>query len=450
MKSEVPKVLHEVCGLPMVDHVGRGMRGAGVAKPILVVGFGGDQVQARLGEAYDYVWQHEQLGTGHAVQQALPLLVGHDGPIIVACGDTPLVGREAFETLIASHRDSGAVATLASAYFENPFGYGRIVRAEDGSVTAIVEHRDATEAQRQIKEINAALYCIDGPTLLRLAPQLKNENDQKEFYLTDVIAMIVAEGCKVSACVYDDPAVTVGVNDRWQLAEADKMLRHRILKRHAVAGVTLRDIDSIFIGPDVAIEPDAIIEPGTMLVGHTRIGSWAVIGPNSRVENSEIGAHAKVSMSLVVRSTVGAHSSVGPFAHLRPGSHLGASVKVGNFVEVKNATFEDGAKASHLSYIGDASIGANANIGAGTITCNYDGFKKSRTEIGADAFVGSNSTLVAPLSIGAGAMIAAGSVVTHTVPDGAAAFGRARQETKEGWATEFRRKKSTNPSKKEA
>ena len=442
MKSDLPKVLHEVCGLPMVEHVGRGLRSAGVSKPIVVVGFGGDQVMARLGDSYDFAWQHEQHGTGHAVQQALPALGDHNGPVIIACGDTPLIGVEVFQELIEAHLASGALATIASSIMPDPTGYGRIVRGADGFVTGIVEHKDATPEQRAIGEINSGLYCFDGKSLRDLLPQLNNDNSQGEYYLTDMVGLIVGSGGRVAAHIFADPGVTVGVNDRWQLAEAGKDLQRRILKRHAQAGVTLRDIDTIFISPDVTIAPDAVIEPCTVLIGATSIGARSVIGPNTRIESSVIGARSKVLMSQVVKAAVGDDVSIGPFANLRPKADVRDHAKVGNFVELKNSVLEEGAKVSHLSYIGDAHVGAETNIGAGVITCNYDGYDKSRTEIGANAFVGSNSTLVAPVTISDGALIAAGSVITKSVEPDAAAFGRARQENKEGWAAEFRKRKT--------
>ncbi len=442
MKSEVPKVLHEVCGLPMVEHVGRGLKAVGVIKPVLVVGFGGDRVQETLGPEYLYAWQHEQLGTGHAVQQAMPLLEGHEGPVIIACGDTPLIGEQAFRELYEAHIKNAVQATLATSLMDDPSGYGRIIRDQNGFATAIVEHRDATEDQRKVREINAGLYCVEASALRKLLPHLTADNDQKEFYLTDLVKLIVKDGGRVAAHVFADPGVTQGVNDRWQLAQAGRDLQQRILRRHAESGVTLRDTETIFIGPDVDIAADAVIEPCTVIMGKSSVGRESVIGPNTRIEDSEIGARSKVLMSQVVRATIGDDVSIGPFANLRPHADVRNHAKVGNFVELKNSVLEEGAKVSHLSYIGDAHVGAEANIGAGVITCNYDGFHKYRTTIGANAFVGSNTTLVAPVTIGEGAMTAAGSSITEDISADAAAFGRARQVTKEGWAAEFRKRKS--------
>lgn len=440
MKSDLPKGLHRVCGVPMVELVARALSGAGVENLTIVIGHGGEVMQHTLGEKYNYVWQREQLGTGHAALMARDVLASHEGPVIVAAGDTPLLDSETFKALIATHRETGAQATLATAIVADPQGYGRIVRDRAGVFQKIVEQKDATPDERAIREVNAALYCFDNATLQRILPTLSNANAQGEYYLTDVLERIVAEGGKVEAKVFEDAGILVGVNDRWQLALADRDLRERILKRHALAGVTLRDIASIYIEPDVEIGPDCVIEPNTILAGKTKLGTAVTVGPNSKVVDSTIGDGTAIVMSLVDRAVVGAGVWVGPYAHLRPNAVLEDSVRIGNFVEVKNATLKEGAKANHLSYLGDGEVGAGSNIGAGTIFCNYNGFQKSRTVIGQDVFVGSNSTIVAPVHIGDRAMLAAGSVITFDVPEDAAAFGRARQETKPDWAANWRSK----------
>ncbi len=331
MKSSVPKVLHEVCGLPMVEHVSGAMSGAGVSDMAIVVGFGGEQVQEKLGSNFDYVWQHEQHGSGHAVQMAIEWLSQRTGSVIIAAGDTPLLGTETFDQLLAAHKSSGARCTLATSIMSDATGYGRIVRNSNG-VVGIVEHKDCVGDQVNIKEINVALYCFEVEDLLRHLPNLKNDNSQKEFYLTDVISMISNEAGLVYGEVFEDPDVTVGVNDRWQLAMADADLRRKILKKHALGGVTLRDLNTIVIGPDVEIGAETVIEPGTCLYGKTKIGTHCVIGPNSVIEDSTIGDHSNIRMSQVVEATVGNKVSVGPFANLRPRTVLSDSVKVGNFV----------------------------------------------------------------------------------------------------------------------
>ncbi|MBC8064336.1 MAG: bifunctional UDP-N-acetylglucosamine diphosphorylase/glucosamine-1-phosphate N-acetyltransferase GlmU [Chlorobia bacterium] len=440
MKSDQPKGLHEVCGLPMVDHVARALRGAGVERIVIVVGHGGESIQKRLGEGYAYAWQNEQKGTGHAAQMAAHLLAGFQGKIVVTAGDTPLVSSDMFAALISG----GSLHTkclIASSFVDNPKGYGRIVRSGVG-VQRIVEEKDASPDEQEIQEVNSSIYCFDGPTLLECLPNLTNDNAQGEFYLTDVIAM-VAEGGGADAMVFDDPDILVGVNDRWQLAEADRKMGERILRRHAESGVTIMDPGTTYLGAEVEIGVDTVLEPSTMIVGKTQIGKSCRIGPFTRIENCKIGNDVMIYVSYLKEAVLHDTAKVGPYAHIRPGSELYPDVKVGNFVETKNAILETGVKASHLTYIGDAIIGENTNIGAGTITCNYDGFHKSRTEIGRDVFVGSNSTLVAPIKLGDGSFVAAGSVVTGgEYPAGALVIGRSRTEVKEQWAAQWRNKKT--------
>lgn len=424
----------------MVELVARAMRGAGVTRPVIVIGHGGDKMQETLGDAYDYVWQREQLGTGHAALMAREVLAEVDGPVIVAAGDTPLLDPSTFETLRRVHQESGAVATLASAILEDPHGYGRIVRDEAGEFAKIVEQKDTTDEERKVREVNAALYCFDNATLQRILPTLQNTNAQGEYYLTDVLAAIVTEGGKVVGHVFDDPNILVGVNDRWQLAEAATELQRRILKKHAVNGVTIVDPVTTYIGIDVEVGVDTTIEPNTHLAGKTKVGVGCVVGPNTKIVDSVVGDYTTVLMSYVDKSKVGSGVWIGPYAHLRPKADLADEVRIGNFVEVKNVTMGRGAKANHLSYLGDGSVGAESNIGAGTIFCNYNGFLKNKTVIGERVFVGSNSTLVAPVSLGDGSMVAAGSVITYDIPADAAAFGRARQETKDEWSAKFRAK----------
>ena len=438
MKSDLPKVLHPVCGLPMVAHVVRALRGAGVERIVVVVGHGGEKVQEALGDSVEYAWQREQLGTGHAVRCAVEALKGHEGPVVVASGDTPLVDADAMAALLGAHGDRAL--TIGTAILDDPTGYGRIVRDPAGKPTRIVEQKDANTEQRSIREINAGLYAFDAAVLFALLPRLRNANAQNEYYLTDLVQMASADGLSVGTYTAD-AALLQGVNDRWQLSEAEAALRKVILKRHAMAGVTLRDPSTTYIEADVQIEPDATIEPGCHLLGSTSVGAGARIGPNTLLRNATIASEAKVQLSVVEESTVGQGAKVGPYAHLRGRSNVGAGSRIGNFVELKNAELGERVAAAHLTYLGDASIGARTNIGAGTITCNYDGFSKNRTTVGEDVFVGSQSTLIAPIQIGNGAMLAAGSTITSDVPAGAGAFGRARQETKEEWATKWRQKR---------
>lgn len=422
----------------MVEHVARAMKAAGVHRPIIVIGHRGELVQEALGDDYDYAWQREQLGTGHAALMAGHFLRDFNGPVIVAAGDTPLLQPEVFSELFGAHEAAGAKVTVSTSILADPTGYGRLVRDARGNPERIVEHKDATPEERAIKEINVGLYCFDCRTLFRILPALGNANAQGEYYLTDTIGAIHREAGVMAANVFDDPDVTVGVNDRWQLALADKEMRRRILKRHAINGVTLKHIDTITIEADVTISPDTTIESATILAGRTSIGAGCTIGPYSRINDTSVGDGTTIVASYLDSSTVGNEVWIGPYAHLRAHAIVGDRAKIGNFVELKNTHLGVEVKASHLSYLGDSTVGEGTNIGAGTITCNYDGFRKNRTEIGSEVFVGSHSTLIAPLTIGSGAMIAAGSVVTHDVPDDAAAFGRARQENKEGWAAKRR------------
>lgn len=442
MKSELPKGLHEVCGLPMVELMARAMRQSGISRIIVVIGHGGDLIQARMGDGFEYAWQREQKGTGHAVQMAAPLLADHQGPVVVAPGDAPLVSSEVLSELIAT-MTPGQKCLVASSLVSDPKGYGRIVRDGD-RVVGVVEEKDATEIQRKIVEVNSSLYCFDGPALLESLPKLQNNNAQGEYYLTDLVAMFAETGAS-EAKVFEDAEILTGVNDRWQLAEADRKLRQRILRRHAESGVTFMDPNTTYVGIEVEIGVETIVEPSTMIVGKTRVGKSCRLGPYTRIEDCEIGDFVNVYVSYMKESKLHDTVKVGPFAHIRPGSELLPDVKIGNFVETKNAYLAEGVKVSHLSYIGDASVGMNTNIGAGTITCNYDGYKKHQTEIGSDVFVGSNSTLVAPIHLGDGSFVAAGSVVTSGVyPAGGLVIGRNRTEVKEQWAAQWRNKKSKN------
>jgi bifunctional UDP-N-acetylglucosamine pyrophosphorylase/glucosamine-1-phosphate N-acetyltransferase len=441
MKSDLPKGLHAVLGLPMVELIGRAMKEAGVARPVVVIGHGGELIQEALGDGYDYAWQHEQKGTGHAVMMAADLLNDFNGPVLVAPGDAPLLSADTLKELVTRHQETRARCTVATSFVDEPGSYGRVVRDGAGRVAGIVENKDATPEQREIKEVNAAVYCFESKALLGVLPSLTNKNAQGEYYLTDAVTEIYRRGGDVVGLIVTDHEILMGVNDRWQLAEAEKALRTRVNKAHALAGVTIIDADSTYIGLDVVIGADTTIQPNTYLQGETVIGEACHLGPCTKIKGSKIGKGVNVYFSQVVDSEIGDGVKVGPFSNIRPGTVLGEKVKIGNFVEVKKSTLDAGVSVSHLTYIGDATIGEGTNIGAGTITCNYDGFSKHRTTIGSDVFVGSNSTLVAPVTIEDGAMVAAGSVVTQTVPADALALGRSRQEVKEGWVSRWRKKK---------
>lgn len=437
MKSDKPKVLHPVCGLSMVEWVVRALTEAKIKRIIVVVGFGGGEVRKQLeGYNVELVDQEERLGTGHAVMCAAPLLAGHGGVTVVSAGDTPLLRSETVCALIES-TGAGAVAALATATMDDPGAYGRILRGPDGRFQAIVEAKDCTPDQLETKEWNPALYAFSNPTLLQALPRLKADNKQGEYYLTDVLGILRESGGEV-VTVGGESEQFFGVNDRWQLAEAGAAMRRRILRRHAENGVTILDPDSTTVGPDVVIGVDTLIHPNTVIEGKSRIGKASEVGPNTWVKDCFLGDGVRAYMSHLERAEMGDGSRCGPFANLRPGAALSARVKVGNFVEIKNANIGEDTSVSHLTYIGDARVGHRTNIGAGTITCNFDGFVKSQTTIGDDVFVGSNTTLIAPVTIGDESMVAAGSVVTYDVPEGSMAIGRGRQENKGGWYRRWR------------
>jgi bifunctional UDP-N-acetylglucosamine pyrophosphorylase/glucosamine-1-phosphate N-acetyltransferase len=453
MKSARPKVLHEVCGKPMVAWVLDAVSGGGVdGDVIVVVGHGAEAVTAMLGGRYGSrvrtVLQAEQRGTGHAVQVALPSLSSSTTSVLVVCGDTPRIEGEQLARLVSLQREQRAAVALWTTHITPPRGYGRIVRDGRGAVTAIVEEKDATDAQRALTEVNPGVYCFDAAFLARALPQLSSDNAAGELYLTDVIALAVKEGAAV-ASIAVDADITHGVNDRAQLALAERFVARRIVDAAMRNGVTVHDPDSVVIGPDVVFGIDVDVGARTVLMGRTRVGEGAAIGPGCIVVDSDVGEGAVVhAYSLVQQAHIGPRASVGPFARLRPAAWIDDDAHVGNFVELKKTRLGKGSKANHLAYLGDAVIGAGVNVGAGTITCNYDGIGKHVTTIDDGVFVGSNSTLVAPLVLGRGAYIAAGSVVTDAVPADAVAFGRARQTNKDGHARSVRERNAQRAGKR--
>lgn len=438
MKSKQYKVLHPVCGKPMVGHVLDTVKQANSEKIIVVVGHGAEKVQAYLGDDAQFVKQEQQLGTGHAVLQAKDLLAQEDGTTIVICGDTPLVKSSTIEQMITLHEQSGAAATILTASFADPTGYGRIIRNEQGIVERIVEQKDCSAAEAAVQEINTGTYCFENKKLFEALSRVTNENAQGEYYLTDVIGLFRAAGEVVQGYCTNDLAEAIGVNDRVALAEAEQLMRARINRQHLINGVTLIDPASTYIEAGVTIGADTIIYPGTVLKGKTAIGEDCIIGPQSEISNSTLHNGVTVKQSVLDQAEVGDESSIGPFAYLRPGSIVGKHCKIGDFVELKNAKLDDGSKVSHLSYVGDAEVGKDVNIGCGAITVNYDGFNKSKTIIGDHAFIGSNVNLIAPVKVGEGAYVVAGSTVTKDVPSGDLAIARQRQENKPGYAEKIR------------
>lgn len=440
MKSDLPKCLHKVCGVPMAKLVADSLIDAGADEVVIVVGHGGESLIASLGDSYKYAWQREQLGTGHAVQCALAELGEVEGTVMIVCGDTPLISTDYFREFLKGHQDSERLCSMAVAELPDATGYGRVV-VEGKDAKRVIEQKDATDFERQIGHANAGMYCVDANALREALSTLKSDNAQGEYYLTDIVGYLDSTGRSVNAFISNDPAIMMGVNDRKQLAEANEILRKNINTRHMLNGVTLVDPRNTYIGPNVEIGFDSIIEPGTHLVGKTKIGNNSTIGPNTRLTNVTVGDNSIIFLSHADSAIIGSNVKIGPFANIRPKSILSDGVRIGNFVEINRSTLANGVKAAHLTYIGDATVGSETNVGAGTITCNFDGFEKHQTDIGSDAFIGSNSTLVAPLKIGDGAIIAAGSVITGDVAENDAAFGRARQENKSGWAARWREKK---------
>ncbi|MEO8361835.1 MAG: bifunctional UDP-N-acetylglucosamine diphosphorylase/glucosamine-1-phosphate N-acetyltransferase GlmU [Vicinamibacteria bacterium] len=436
MKSARPKVLHEAAGQPLLQYVLDLCRDLS-AETCVVVGHEAEKVRdAASNQGVTFATQSPQLGTGHAVQVALlDMPPAPDIPVVVLAGDVPLLRIETLRSLLALREKSQAAAALISFRISNPASYGRIVRDSEGRVTRIVEAKDATAAERLIDEVNASLYVFDGGRLNETISKLRSDNVQGEFYLTDVIGLLAAAGERVEALLIDDATEAIGVNTASELAAVEKEIYARRADAFVAEGVSLERPDTILIGPQVAIAPGARVRAFSILEGRTRIDAGATVGPFCRIEDSTLGAGAIILDSCLVRhSVVEAGASVGPFAHIRPDSVIGENAKVGNFVELKKTILGPGSKAPHLSYLGDATIGVKANIGAGTITCNYDGVVKSPTTIEDGAFVGSNSTLVAPVTIGKNAYVGAGSVITKDVPSEALGLGRGRQENKDGWA----------------
>jgi bifunctional UDP-N-acetylglucosamine pyrophosphorylase/glucosamine-1-phosphate N-acetyltransferase len=439
MKSDKPKVAHEILGVPMVRWVVDAAREAGCERSVAITGHRAEQVEALLG-GVESVRQDRQLGTGHAVMCAQEMLGGFSGSLLVLSGDTPLLQASTISGLVAMRESGGAVLTLLTAHLPDPTGYGRIVRDRDGNVARIVEEKDCTPEQRAITEVNTGTYCFDSRVLFAHLDRLTTENVQGEYYLTDMVSVFVDEGLTVSATLTDDPLETLGVNSRVQLADAAKIMQHRINRAHQLAGVTMTDPDLVWVGPHVSLGRDVEILPMSFLMGTTIIGDRTVIGPNSRLTDATIAEDACVDSSVVLGAVVGPRVCVGPVAYLRPGTVLEAGSKAGTCVEIKNTTVGEGSKVPHLSYIGDATIGKNVNVGAGAITCNFDGFAKHPTVIGDGAFIGSDTMLVAPVTVGEGAITAAGSTIGHDVPAGALAVERSEQNNVAGWAERRRRK----------
>jgi bifunctional UDP-N-acetylglucosamine pyrophosphorylase / glucosamine-1-phosphate N-acetyltransferase len=445
MKSSRPKVLHEIAGRALIEHVLDTAAAVSPTTTTVIIGHKAKDVRDRLGArtGLTFAVQEPQLGTAHALQQAEPNLNGRSGTLVLLSGDVPLLSRRTLETLVQTHRGAQAAATVVTAVVDRPFGYGRIVRSK-GHIVRIVEERDASPAQRQIKEINSGIYAFDLAPLFDALRGISSSNAQGEYYLTDLVALYRRRKMVVDTILVDDPAEIRGINSRSELAEVSRLVRQTKNEELMAAGVTLIDPATTYIDLDVEVMADTVIHPGAVIEGRTRIGAGCEIQSHVRIVDSEIGDRVTINNFCVISgSRVAEGAIVGPFAHLRPGNVVGEGAKVGNFVELKKTTLGRKAKASHLSYLGDATIGANVNVGAGTITCNYDGVSKHQTVIEDGAFIGSDSQLIAPVRVGKGAYVAAGSSITEDVPDGALGIARGRQTNVQGWVE----KRKTSPAR---
>lgn len=430
MKSKLYKVLHRVCGKAMVDHVLSQVEQTNMDKVVTVVGYGAEDVKSTLGERTQYVLQAKQLGTGHAVLQTEPLLKDEQGTTLIVSGDTPLFQAQTFEDLFAYHEAKHAAATILTSKAPDPTGYGRIVRNNIGIVEKIVEQKDASSEEQEIHEINTGVYVFDNQKLFKALHEISNDNAQGEYYLTDVIEILKHQGDIVAAYRMANFDESMGVNDRVALAAATKIMRARINKQHMQDGVTLIDPETTYIDAGVKIGADTIIEPGVVLKGQTVIGEDCYIGAHSELRNMTLADHVTVTSSLLEDSTMASGSDIGPNSHLRPEANIGKNVHLGNFVEVKKATIGEGTKVGHLTYVGNAKLGKHINVGCGVVFVNYDGQHKHEAIVGDDAFIGSNSNLVAPLNVADHSFIAAGSTITDEVKQYDLAIARQRQTNK--------------------
>jgi bifunctional UDP-N-acetylglucosamine pyrophosphorylase / glucosamine-1-phosphate N-acetyltransferase len=441
MYSRTSKLVHNVAGRPMVRHVVEAAKGSGAARTIVVIGSQADEVRSAVGDGdkrIAFSYQKDQLGTGHAVLSAERQLAGYQGDVLILNGDLPALRPETLQRFVEFHRASGAPLSLLTTVVANPQGYGRVIRNYSGDVSRIVEEVDATQEERATQEINCGIYCVDAGSLCRPLKRATRDNAQKEIYLTDLVEILRRDGRKVAAYRHADSSEVLGVNDRRELAAAGRALYRRKAEALMIAGVTLLDPETTYIDADVEVGRDTILEPGVMLTGRTQIGEEARIGTGCRIADTKIGDRTEILPYCVISSSqIGRACRVGPFANLRPETHLEEEARIGNFVETKKARLGRGSKANHLTYLGDTEVGRGVNIGAGTITCNYDGVAKHRTIIEDEVFIGSDTQLVAPVRVRRGAFVGAGSTITRDVPPYALAISRGRQVLKENWARRF-------------
>ncbi len=432
MKSEIPKVAFPILRKPMIEYIVENIRNSVVDETYLVLGYKREIVEDLLKKQVKYIYQEEQLGTGHAAMQAAPILSKLEGNTFIMPGDVPLIWYKDINKMFTAHEDNGNDLTVVTAIYDNPKSYGRIIRNQQGAIQGIIEDNDANEYQKTIKEINTGIYIVNNQKFFNLLDQLGKENTKGEYYITDMISLMKKD-YKVGTYTVKNNSLVMGVNDLYSISIAEKYLREYINKEHMINGVSMINPETITIGHNVKIESGVTINPNTTITGETVIKSGAVVGPNTEIHNSEIHENVNVKHSLIYNSIVRAETVIGPFAHLRDHADIGEHNRIGNFVEIKKSKTGKGTKASHLAYIGDAIVGENVNFGCGSVTVNYDGVNKHQTIIGDNAFIGCNTNLIAPINVGSNVFIAAGSTVTKDIPDNGFAIARSRQVTKEDY-----------------
>ena len=441
MKSDCAKVLNRVCGKTMIDCVKDSIIKSGISDIVVVVGHKKEDIMEELQDSVRYAIQKKQLGTGHAVGIACKYLKKDCNYVVILCGDTPLVTPETIINTIKYHKDNDFSATMVSAYFDNPEGYGRIVRDDNGNVVKIVENKDANDKEQRIKEINSGIYCFDVDSLKYAVNKINSNNSQGEYYLTDTIEILIKSGKRVGAKIISDNNEIFGVNNKIQLEKANSVMRKRINEKHMLNGVTFIDSSLAYIESEVKIGKDTLIYPNTIIEGNTVIGENCVIGPSTKIVSSNIKNGVVIKNSEVLESEIDDNTKVGPFAYVRPNSKIGKKVKIGDFVEIKKSSVGDNTKISHLTYVGDAKVGKGVNLGCGVVVVNYDGKNKYETTIGDNSFVGCNVNLISPVNVEKNTFIAAGSTITEEVPENALAIARSRQIIKEDWVNRKNNKK---------